>query len=156
MRIPRWIGMVRVIGDRIDPRVILLVDGQIGPPILLLSCSLSGTMRKTLRTVLFLSLLSTIPAVEAIPGAPDGTARVEVSCTRSSAFVNVSINSDRPIGKVVIEVVDAEGRTWYKEEGKALTPELIRRLDKGGFPRSAMTLKVTAKDFEVSRAFKVE
>ena len=113
-------------------------------------------MRKTLRTVLFVSLLSIIPAVQAIPGVPDGTARVEVSCTRSSAFVNVSINSDRPIGKIVIEVVDDKGRTWYKEEGKALTPELVRRLDKGGFPKAAMTLKVTAKDFEVTRAFKVE
>jgi hypothetical protein len=113
-------------------------------------------MRKSLRTVLFASLLSTFPIAQAISGVPDGTARVEVTCTRSSAFVNVSINSDRPIGKVVIEVVDEKGCTWYKEEGKALTPELIRRLDKGGFPKAAMTLKVTAKDFEVSRSFKVE
>ncbi len=113
-------------------------------------------MRKTLHSVFFASLLSTLPAAQANAGLPGGTARVEVTCTRSSAFVNVSINSDRPIGKVVIEVVDEKGRTWYKEEGKALTPELIRRLDKGGFPKAAMTLKVTAKDFEVSRPFKIE
>lgn len=112
-------------------------------------------MRKLLRSVFFASLLSAIPAAHALPALPEGT-RVEVTCTRSSAFVSVSINSDHPIGRVVIEVVDQQGRTWYKEEGKALTPELIRRLDKGGFPKAAMTLRVTAKDFEVYRAFKVE
>lgn len=112
-------------------------------------------MRKSLRSVFFASLFSTVASAHAWPGLPEG-ARVEVTCSRSSAFVSVSINSDRPIGKVVIEVVDEMGRTWYKEEGKALTPELIRRLDKGGFPKSALTLRVTARDFEVSRAFKVE
>ena len=112
-------------------------------------------MRKLLRSVFFASLISIVPSAHAWSGLPEG-ARVEVTCTRSSAFVSVSINSDRPIGRVVIEVVDEKGQTWYKEEGKALTPELIRRLDKGGFPKAALTLKVTAKDFEVSRAFKVE
>jgi len=112
-------------------------------------------MRELLRSVFFASLFFAIPSAHAVSAPPEG-ARVEVTCSRSSAFVSVSINSDRPIGKVVIEVVDEKGRTWYKEEGKALTPELIRRLDKGGFPKAAMTLKVTAKDFEVSRAFKVE
>lgn len=113
-------------------------------------------MRKVLLPVLMASLVSSASWARPTPGHPEGAARVEVTCTRASAFVNVSINSDRPIGKVVIEVVDEQGRTWYKEEGKALTAELIRRLDKGGFPRKQMTLKVTAKDFEVSRPFKVE
>lgn len=113
-------------------------------------------MLQTLRPVLLLVLLSSMAPAFAVPGDPGSKARVDVSCSRSSAFVNVSISSDRPIGKVVIEVVDASGRTWYKEEGKALTPELIRRLDKGGFPKSDLTLIVTSKDFEVSRPFKVE
>ncbi len=113
-------------------------------------------MHETLRTILFALLLASTPVVQAEPGVSDGTTRVDVSCSRSSAFVNVSINSDRPIGKVVIEVVDAQGRTWYKEEGKALTPELVRRLDKGGFPKAALTLKVRAKDFEVTRPFTIE
>jgi len=123
---------------------------------LLLSHRSSPTMRKPLRAVLFASLLTSLPVVHGSPGRPDSKARVEVTCSRNSAFVNVSINSDRPIGKVVIEVVDEMGLTWYKEEGKALTPELIRRLDKGAFPKKAMTLKVSAKDFTVSRPFQVE
>jgi hypothetical protein len=113
-------------------------------------------MRQPLRTILFALLLSAVPAVQATSGLADGTTRVDVTCSRSSAFVSVSINSYRPIGKVVIEVVDAQGRTWYKEEGKALTPELVRRLDKGGFPKAALTLKVRAKDFEVTRPFTIE
>lgn len=113
-------------------------------------------MRQTLRVFLLALLLSSVPSLHAASFVPEGSARVDVACSRASAFVSVSINSYRPIGKVVIEVVDAQGRTWYKEEGKALTPELVRRLDKGGFPKAALTLKVRAKDFEVSKPFTIE
>lgn len=113
-------------------------------------------MYRSIRVLLFALLVTSSSYASAAPGIPEGSARVAVSCSRASAFISVSISSDRPIGKVLIEVVDAEGRTWYKEEGKALTPELIRRLDKGGFPKSALTLNVRAKDFEVSRPFTVE
>lgn len=113
-------------------------------------------MRQPLRVFLIALLLSSASSIYATPVPSDGPARVEVACSRGSAFVSVSINSYRPIGKVVIEVVDAQGRTWYKEEGKALTTELVRRLDKGGFPKAALTLKVRAKDFEVSRPFTIE
>lgn len=113
-------------------------------------------MRQSFRVLLLATLLSSVPSIGASPGRPEGTTKVEVVCSRSSAFVSVSINSFRPIGKVVIEVVDAQGRTWYKEEGKALTPELVRRLDKGAFPKAALTLKVSAKDIEASRPFTVE
>lgn len=113
-------------------------------------------MRKPLLASFFALMLSSVPVAGAIPGNADGATRVEVTCSRSSAFVNVSINSYRPIGKVVIEVLDDQGRTWYKEEGKALTPELVRRLDKGTFPKGSLTLKVSAKDLEVSRPFTVE
>ncbi len=113
-------------------------------------------MYRSIRVFSLALLLSSFSEATAEPGMPEGSARVAVSCSRASAFISVSINSDRPIGKVLIEVVDAEGRTWYREEGKALTPELIRRLDKGGFPRTALTLNVRAKDFEVTRPFTVE
>lgn len=94
----------------------------------------------------------------ALAGEPrsEGQANVQVSCSRASAFVSVSISSFRKIGVVTIEVRNATGLTLYKEEGKALTPELVRRLDKGGFPRGAHTLLVTAKDFSISQVFTVE
>lgn len=85
-----------------------------------------------------------------------GLANVQVECSRSSAFVLVNITSFRRIGNICLEVQDGTGRTLYKEEGKALTSELVRRLDKGGFPRGAHTLVVTSKDFAITRAFTVE
>ena len=86
----------------------------------------------------------------------EGQASVQVFCSRASAFVNVSITSFRKIGVVTIEVRNATGLTLYKEEGKALTQELVRRLDKGGFPHGDHTLLVTAKDFSISQVFTVE
>ena len=85
-----------------------------------------------------------------------GLTNVQVECSRSSAFVLVNITSFRRIGAISLEVQDGTGRTLYKEEGKALTSELVRRLDKGGFPRGAHTLLVTSKDFALTRSFTVE
>lgn len=153
--IARWIVEGRPGNALIDPRVVFSTDGTAGVGVLPLLHKLE-IMRLPLRYLLLALLLSSTRGSQAAPGESDGTARVNVTCSRSSAFVNVSINNYRPIGKVVIEVVDAQGRTWYKEEGKALTPELVRRLDKGGFPKASLTLKVRAKDFEVSRPFTIE
>src|SRR5690606_21479323 len=87
---------------------------------------------------------------------PDGEARLEVACDRRSAFVNISINSFRRIGVVKLEVRDARGVVLYREEGKALTAELVRRLDKGSFPKGTHTLVVEARDLALSRPFTVE
>jgi hypothetical protein len=112
-------------------------------------------MRKFICSVLlFLLLAPAVPAATCKAG--EGNARVVVQCSRSSAFVNVNISSCRKIGKVLIEVLDTKGTVLYREEGKALTPELIRRLDKGAFPRGPLTIKVTAKDFSLSQDFVVE
>jgi hypothetical protein len=112
-------------------------------------------MRKiTCSVLLFLFLAPAVPAASCKAG--EENARVVVQCSRSSAFVNVNINSCRKIGKVLIEVLDTKGTVLYREEGKALTPELIRRLDKGGFPRGPLTVHVTTKDFHLAQDFTVE
>jgi len=108
-------------------------------------------MIRILRTAALLLLLSVAPAF-----AGDGDnakAKVQVVSSRQSALINVNITSFRTIGKVVIEVRDANGKTLYKEEGRALTPELVRRLDKGVFPKGELTLSVTAKDFAITQVF---
>lgn len=64
--------------------------------------------------------------------------------------------SERRIGKLVLEVRDQHGRTLYREEGKALTGELVRNLDKGVFPRGTLQLTVVAKDLAVSQQFTIE
>lgn len=57
---------------------------------------------------------------------------------------------------VVMEVKDAQGRTLYREEGKAMQDELVRRLDKGILPRGEHNLVITTKDFTLSERFTVE
>lgn len=111
----------------------------------------AATLRMAL-LVLSIACGSFVPA--ATP--PDGEARLEVACERRSAFVNVSINSFRKIGRVRIEVRNAQGLVLYCEEGKALTPELVRRLDKGAFPRGTHAVIVQARDFRLERPFTVD
>ena len=108
-------------------------------------------MNRILRSVALLLVLSTAPLFAG--DGNDGKAKVEVISTPRSALINVNITSFRTIGKVVIEVRDAKGRTLYKEEGRALTPELVRRLDKGVFPKGELTLLVKAKDFTITQVF---
>ncbi len=108
-------------------------------------------MIRTLRSIALLLLLSAAPAFAG--DGDNGKAKVQVISSRQSALINVNITSFRTIGKVVIEVRDAKGRTLYKEEGRALTPELVRRLDKGVFPKGDLTLSVTAKDFAITQVF---
>jgi len=88
--------------------------------------------------------------------APGEGSSVRVECTRSSAFIQIEVNSDRKIGNVVLEVRDAEGRTLYREEGKALTAELVRRLDKGAFPRGTHTITVRSRDLDITQQFSIE
>jgi hypothetical protein len=108
-----------------------------------------------LRRFSFIALIgASLSAPAATP--PDGEARLEVKCDRRSAFVNISINSFRRIGVVKLEVRDVNGLVLYREEGKALTAELVRRLDKGTFPRGTHTLVVEARDMALSQPFTVE
>lgn len=103
-------------------------------------------------------LVLTVPvlASASITGNDGNEAKVAVMSSRSSALVNVSITSFRKIGKVLIEVKDKDGRTLYQERGKALTEELVRRLDKNVFPKGELTLSVTARDFAITQVFTVE
>lgn len=102
-----------------------------------------------------LALALALPLTASSSPGREGS-RVEVCCSRASAFVDVNISNHRRIGVVTIEVRDAKGLTVYREEGKAMTGELIRRLDKGGFQRGAHTLHVVARDFTIAQPFTVE
>jgi hypothetical protein len=112
-------------------------------------------MGKRLLLVGMLSFSLITSSSATAPGC-DRQAKLEVRCSRSSALIDLNVTSCRKIGTVVIEVKDAAGRTLYKEEGKAMTAELIRRLDKGTFPKGELTLTVTARDFSVAQRFTVE
>jgi predicted polyphosphate/ATP-dependent NAD kinase len=89
-------------------------------------------------------------------GEPHSASTVKVECSRSSAFIQIQVLNHRRIGNVVLEVRDKDGRTLYREEGKAMTEELVRRLDKGVFPRGQHTLTVTARDLSITQVFIIE
>lgn len=83
-------------------------------------------------------------------------ARVSVDCARGSGLIQVNIVNHRKIGKVQIVVKDAKNRTVYIEEGMAMSGELVRRLDKGMFPKGAATVIVEARDFNITQAFTIQ
>lgn len=82
--------------------------------------------------------------------------KVTIECARSSSLVLISITNHRKIGTVSIEIRDTTGRSLYYEEGKAMTEELVRRLDKGLFPPGEATLTVRSRDVSVSQTFFVQ
>lgn len=86
----------------------------------------------------------------------DGGTSVKVECQRGSGMINVSIKHHRRIGKVHLVFRDAKGKTLYVEEGKAMTEELVRRFDKGMFPKGAATLSVQARDLDITETFTVQ
>lgn len=89
-------------------------------------------------------------------GGGDDRASLSVSCSRSSAFVQVHVAHARKLGKLVMEVRSQQGRVLYREEGKAFSGELVRRLDKGQLPRGTHTLSITSRELSLSQAFTVE
>lgn len=86
----------------------------------------------------------------------DGASRLQVHCTKASAFVSILIEHEHRIGKVVLQIRDGQGKVIYREEGKALTGELVRRLDKGQLPRGTHTLSVETRDLTLSQQFTIE
>ncbi|MBL7962407.1 MAG: hypothetical protein JNM31_01060 [Flavobacteriales bacterium] len=103
--------------------------------------------------LLFALALTISNAPGAVAGGGDDQLRMQVECTRTSAFVNLTIENERRIGKVVIEVRDKEGRLWYREAGKAYTGTLVRRLDKGTMPKGELTLTVHARHLAITQTF---
>lgn len=83
-------------------------------------------------------------------------AQVTIECSRSSSLVLINITSYRKIGDVSISICDSKGRSLYYEEGKAMTDELVRRLDKGLFPPGEATLTVRSRDLTESQAFLIQ
>ncbi len=102
-----------------------------------------------------LTLSLSLPAFGALPGNDDEST-VFVETQRNSAFIHILVKNHRRIGDVVIEVKDVTGELLYREEGKALTGELVRRLDKGVFPKGEHALTVQAKDFTITQRFNID
>jgi hypothetical protein len=113
-----------------------------------------------IRTFLAVLSIAASGLVDAAPhadgGGHDGGSHLSVSVSGKSAFVTVQLQHHRKIGVVVMEVKDGQGRTLYREEGKAMQDELVRRLDKGILPRGEHNLVITTKDFTLSERFTVE
>ena len=103
-----------------------------------------------------LASVGLLNSVNASSPETDEGARVSIDCTRGSGLIQLNILHHRKIGKVHIVVRDAKGKTVYVEEGKAMTGELVRRLDKGIFPKGEATLTVEARDFSVTKAFTIQ
>ncbi len=109
-----------------------------------------------LRSLALCSLLAWSGASFALPGKDcDRNANVKVDCATTSAFINIDIAHCRRIGHVTIEVKNADGKVLYREEGKALAEVLVRRLDKGVFPKGDLSLSVTARDFAITQIFSI-
>ena len=114
----------------------------------------------SVRTCMGIALLTVgsftfAPSAFAGDGSPAGSL-LAVQTSRSSAFVTILINHHRKIGVVTMEVKDGQGRTLYREEGKAMQDELVRRLDKGILPRGEHILVVTSKDMSLTERFTIE
>jgi hypothetical protein len=108
------------------------------------------------RALILTVALGSLSALSARADGGAGSGRLQVHCTKGSAFVSILVERDHRIGKVVLQIRDQQGRVIYREEGKALTSELVRRLDKGQLPRGKHTLSVEAKDLLLSQEFTIE
>lgn len=117
--------------------------------------SLNTHLRIGLAGLLLMGASVTMCDVSASPGDKE-KARVSVDCSRSAGMIQVNILNHRKIGNVHMVVKDAQGKTVYIEEGKAMTEELVRRLDKGMFPKGDATLTVEARDFTITQTFTIQ
>jgi hypothetical protein len=107
-------------------------------------------------SVMMVLLMAAAPKALAEGGGCDDQARLSVTCSRASAFVQVHLANCRKLGKLVLEVRDQQGRVLYHEEGKAFSGELVRRLDKGQLPRGTHVLSIAARDLSLAQPFTVE
>ncbi|MCB9169306.1 MAG: hypothetical protein H6597_05065 [Flavobacteriales bacterium] len=110
---------------------------------------------RTLRAIALIGAICLVPWLSAKGDDDAKRATAIVECSRTSAFIKVQVHGDHRIGRVTIEVRDLKGRTWYKEEGKAMTADLVRLLDKGVFPQGEMQLLITGRDLRIDQHFVV-
>ena len=107
-------------------------------------------------SISFVALLALQPSMVAAYDGGTVTGKVQVECQRNSAFVHITLNNHRRIGRVLIEVKNADGKVLYREQGKAMDDVLVRRLDKGVFPKGELTLSVVSRDFASTQLFSVQ
>lgn len=110
-----------------------------------------------MRFNLIVSLVACVMTLSVSAGGPEPHgSRLQVHCSKSSAFVSIQVEHEKRIGNITLEIRDQLGHVLYREEGKALTGELVRRLDKGQLPRGTHTLSVQSKALSLSQQFTVE
>lgn len=107
-------------------------------------------MRRVLPS-LILAALCLLVAPARAGGDEHAKASLHVEAAPGSAFLKLDIRNHRKIGKVAILVRDEKGRVVYSEEGKAMTGELVRLLDKRAMPLGELTVTVTARDFAITQ-----
>lgn len=112
-------------------------------------------MLRSFRASILSVLLLAGTGVNAAGGGGE-EARVSVECSRGSGLILIQISNHRRIGNVKLEVKDSQGRSLYYEEGKAMTEELVRRLDKGVFPKGEAVLTVAARDLSITQRFIIQ
>ncbi len=111
-------------------------------------------LRTSLPILFFLTMF--IPSTHANGSDGNDRATVNVESHRGSSMIMINVLNHRKIGSVLLELKSRDGVVLYREEGKSMSTELVRRLDKGLFPKGDHTLTVTAKDFSITQAFSVE
>jgi hypothetical protein len=106
--------------------------------------------------ILLASLLAVSVRSVAAAGPGKDEALVRVETSKASGLILIHVSSHRRIGHMVLEVRDDRGMTHYREEGKAMTEEWVRKLDKGAFPKGPMTLTVKARGLSIDQRFVIE
>lgn len=110
-----------------------------------------------MRLNVIISFVACLLTVSVSAGGPDHHGgRLQVHCSKASAFVSIQVEHEKRIGTITLEIRDQRGLVLYREEGKALTGELVRRLDKGQLPRGTHVLSVQSKALSLSQQFTIE
>lgn len=76
---------------------------------------------------------------------------MHVEVSKGSAFMTLQLENHRKIGKVVILIRDVKGNLVYREEGKAMQEELVRRLDRRALPAGTLTVEVESRDMHITQ-----
>ena len=106
---------------------------------------------RTIRSIGSAVVLTTMLLAAPVVVHAEGEHLATVTVATTSSFLTVRVNSYRKIGKVTMVVRDAEGRCVYREEGKAMTDELVRVLDQRSLPKGELTVEVTARDLSITQ-----
>jgi hypothetical protein len=112
-------------------------------------------MHRTLHIAALSALLTTMDIAPCRAGDPIRSPQVEVTFPPAVEYMNVRVFGEDPIGRVLIEIIDYQGRTYFHEESATYTSEVIRRLRKDAFPKRPLIIRVMTQRFEITRPFSI-